>query len=151
MENKLRRSRKSQTNQPDSSKYLPQTPPARITTLLRADINNFSGNFQNTFFLIGMENYFAQKKFFEAFGTETATPGYTLFNLSLGTDIVINNNNLFSVLMSVNNLTDIAYQSHLSRLKYGAVNEVTGRTGVYNMGRNFSFKVIVPMRFMKSN
>lgn len=140
-----------QTNQPDSSRYLPQTPPARITTVLRADINNFSGNFQNSYIQIGMENYFAQNKFFEAFGTETATPGYTLFNMSFGTDVFINSNNLFSVLMSINNLSDIAYQSHLSRLKYGDVNEVTGRTGVYNMGRNFSFKVVVPMGFIGRN
>jgi len=136
-----------QTNQPDSTKYLPQTPPARITTVLRADINNFTCNFQNSYFQIGMENYFAQNKFFAAFGTETATPGYTLFNMSFGTDVFINNNNLFSVLMSLNNLTDIAYQSHLSRLKYGDVNEVTGRKGVYNMGRNFNFKLVVPMGF----
>jgi iron complex outermembrane receptor protein len=35
----------------------------------------------------------------------------------------------------------VAYQNHLSRLKYAAINEATGRVGVFNMGRNFSFKV----------
>jgi len=45
----------------------------------------------------------------------------------------------------VNNLTDEAYQSHLSRLKYTPVNYATGRTGIYNMGRNLSFKLIFPI------
>ena len=40
---------------------------------------------------------------------------------------------------------DRAYQNHLSRLKYLDVNQVTGRRGVYNMGRNFSIKVVVPI------
>jgi iron complex outermembrane receptor protein len=42
---------------------------------------------------------------------------------------------------------DEAYQNHLSRLKYAAVNNATGRAGVYNMGRNFSVKVNVPLSF----
>ena len=42
---------------------------------------------------------------------------------------------------------DVAYQNHLSRLKYAAVNNVTGRQGVFNMGRNFSVKVNVPLEW----
>jgi iron complex outermembrane receptor protein len=45
------------------------------------------------------------------------------------------------------NITDIAYQNHLSRLKYTAENVVTGRTGVFNMGRNFSIKLNIPLSF----
>jgi len=30
-------------------------------------------------------------------------------------------------------------------LKYEAVNNVTGQMGVFNMGRNISFKLIVPV------
>ena len=44
-----------------------------------------------------------------------------------------------------NNLLDRAYQSHLSRLKYLDPNPVTGRQGVYNMGRNVTFKLVVPL------
>jgi len=47
--------------------------------------------------------------------------------------------------ISVNNINDTAYQSHLSRLKYGPVNFKTGRSGVYNMGRNISFKLVIPV------
>ena len=51
------------------------------------------------------------------------------------------------VSVSGTNLTDRAYQSHLSRLKYADVNPVTGRRGVSNMGRNIMLKVVVPIRF----
>ena len=47
--------------------------------------------------------------------------------------------------LSGTNLGDIAYQIHLSRLKYVAENYATGKTGVYDMGRNISLKVIVPV------
>jgi len=33
----------------------------------------------------------------------------------------------------------------MSRLKYTDRNNVTGRIGVYNMGRNFSIKVAIPI------
>ena len=53
----------------------------------------------------------------------------------------------FSINLGVNNIADIAYQNHLSRLKYTDVNAVTGRTGVFNMGRNLSLKINVPLEF----
>ena len=43
------------------------------------------------------------------------------------------------------NLLDCAHQNHLSRLKYAPLNPVTGRQGVYGMGRNITFKVMFPM------
>lgn len=45
------------------------------------------------------------------------------------------------------NLTDIAYQNHLSRLKYADLNYFNGKRGVFNMGRNFGIKVNVPLDF----
>jgi iron complex outermembrane receptor protein len=54
---------------------------------------------------------------------------------------------LFSISFSGNNLTDAAYQNHLSRLKYTAVNNVTGRRGVFNAGRSFNVKLNVPLSF----
>ena len=47
--------------------------------------------------------------------------------------------------VTADNLLDGAYQNHLSRLKYCDINNVTGRQGVYNMGRNIVFKVIIPI------
>ena len=54
---------------------------------------------------------------------------------------------LFVINFAANNIGDAAYQSHLSRLKYAAQNVVTGRNGVFNMGRNFSVKLNVPLVF----
>ena len=54
---------------------------------------------------------------------------------------------MFSIYITGMNLTDVAYQNFLSRLRYEAVNNATGRMGVYDMGRNFSFKINVPLDF----
>ena len=47
--------------------------------------------------------------------------------------------------ISGENLTNKAYQNHLSRLKYTDVNVVTGRRGVFNMGRDFTLKLVIPI------
>jgi iron complex outermembrane receptor protein len=43
------------------------------------------------------------------------------------------------------NVLNKGYQNHLSRLKYADLNTVTDRRGVYNMGRNISIKLVVPI------
>ena len=50
--------------------------------------------------------------------------------------------------VTADNLLNRAYQSHLSRLKYADVNTVTGRQGVYNMGRNITVKLVVPFSIL---
>jgi iron complex outermembrane receptor protein len=92
-----------------------------------------------------LEYYFKQNRIFAAYNTETTTPAYTLLNASFGGDILINKKTVAKLYITGTNLADIAYQSHLSRLKYAPVNNVSGRTGVYNMGRNISIKLIVPV------
>ncbi len=138
-----------QKDQPDSTKYLPFTPGPKFSSELRANAKRLGKNLTNAYFKIGLDNYFAQNKFYSAYGTETATPGYTLLNIGIGADITSKSKTLFSLYISADNITDVAYQSHLSRLKYEDVNNVTGRMGVYNMGRNISFKLIVPLDFSK--
>ena len=134
-----------QVNQPDSMRYLPLTPAPKLHSELRATANKLGGNLKNAYVKIGVDKYFKQNYFYEAFGTETATPGYTLLNAGLGADVSSKKKVLFSIYISANNLTNIAYQSHLSRLKYLDENNATGRKDVFNMGRNFSFKLIVPI------
>ncbi|MFA5973112.1 MAG: TonB-dependent receptor [Lentimicrobiaceae bacterium] len=138
-----------QKNQPDSTKYLPFTPGPKLTSELRADAKKLGKNLANAYVKIGVDKYFTQNKFYSAYGTETATPGYTLLNFGIGADFTSKSRTLFSLYISAGNLTNVAYQSHLSRLKYEAVNNVTGRRGVYNMGRNISFKLIMPIDFSK--
>ena len=139
----------TQKGQPDSTKYLPLTPAPKFTSELKATSKKLGRHLANTYVKIGLDNYFAQNKFYSAYGTETATPGYSLLNFGLGTDIMSEHKTLFSLYISADNITDVAYQSHLSRLKYEDVNNITGRTGVFNMGRNISFKLIVPVDFSK--
>ena len=78
--------------------------------------------------------------------TETMTPAYTLLNLSAGTELFLNGKKRAEIYIIGNNLTNKAYQNHLSRLKYTDINPVTGRQGIYNMGRNIQLKVIIPLQ-----
>ena len=132
-------------DQPDSTRYLPFTPAPKWTSDLRADIKSIGKYVKNGFVTFGLEHDFRQDKIYSAFNTETVTDAYTLLNAGIGADIVWNKRTLFSLYINGTNLGDIAYQSHLSRLKYESVNNATGQTGVFNMGRNISFKVIVPV------
>jgi len=134
-----------QNSQPDSTRYLPMIPAPKVQSSLRADIKRINSTFRNAYIKLELERYMKQNHYYSAFGTETETPGYSLLNLGLGTDITRLDKVLCSLFISINNLADAAYQSHLSRLKYGPVNYKTGRTGIYNMGRNVSFKLEIPI------
>jgi iron complex outermembrane receptor protein len=138
-----------QQNQPDSLKYLPFTPAPKLESEIKADIKKIGKLMRNAYIKLEVENYFEQNKFYSAYGTETKTPGYTLLNLGLGSDFTKKGRTLFSLYVSANNIMDIAYQNHLSRLKYAPTNNATGRTGVYNMGRNISFKLLIPLELKK--
>ena len=94
-----------------------------------------------------LDNVSSQNNPFTGYNTETITPGYTLVNVGMGTHIKHNGKQICSVTLVAQNLGDVAYQNHLSRLKYTDENMATGRMGVYNMGRNFSFKLNVPLQF----
>lgn len=132
----------------EGSKFLPFIPAPRLITECRSNIKKISSNFRNAYLKFEVDNTFAQNHIFTAYNTETKTPGYTLLNAGLGTDIISKKGmTLFSVHFVGTNLTDVAYQNHLSRLKYAAENMTTGRTGVYNMGRNFSIKLNIPLSF----
>lgn len=134
-----------QLNQPDSTKYLPFTPAPKFVSDIRYDLIRHGKTLNNTYISFGVESYMKQDHVYSAFGTETATPGYALLNASIGTDFMHKGHKLASLFFTANNLTDKAYQNHLSRLKYGDENAVTGRQGVYNMGRNFGVKLIIPL------
>lgn len=134
-------------NQPDSMRYLPLIPATRWTSELKIDIEKINRVLANAYLKFGIDKNWAQNHFYAAYGTENRTPGYTLLNIGAGTDIVSNKKTLCSLFISVSNVTDVAYQSHLSRLKYGDTNNATGRSGIYNMGRNISMKLMVPINF----
>ncbi len=126
---------------------LPFMPPARLITELRGDFKKAGGNMRNCYIKLEMDNMFSQNRVFSAYNTETATNGFTLFNFGIGGNIMQKGSTLFSMHLALNNIADIAYQNHLSRLKYTADNLATGRTGVFNMGRNFSIRMNIPLEF----
>jgi len=134
----------------DSSRYLPFIPPLHTNTELRANIKRISKHISSFYLKIGMEYYAKQERVYSADNTETATPGYFLYNAGIGADIT---NSQGKVLVSINilgnNITDNAYQSHMSRLKYFEEypHNPSGRSGIYNMGRNICFKLTVPLNF----
>lgn len=136
-----------QLSQPDSTKYLPFTPAPKLVSDLRFDLIRHGKTLNNTYVSVGIECNLKQDKIYSAFGTETVTPAYTLLNASFGTDFVHKGRTWASLYFTANNLTNKAYQNHLSRLKYTDINQVTGREGVYNIGRNFGIKVLIPLSF----
>ena len=134
----------------DSSKYLPFIPPLHTISELSANIKKAGKTFANTFVKVQFEVYAAQKRVYLENGTETPTPGYQLVNAGVGTDILNKAGKTFlNVSFMGNNLLNVAYQSGLNRMKYFEAypNNFTGHDGIYNMGRNFSIKVNVPLRF----
>jgi iron complex outermembrane receptor protein len=79
----------------------------------------------------GLEIHFGQ---YDIDTFETYTPGYVLINASIGTNLKIQKQ-IWTVYISGKNLVDEKYFDHLSRLKY---------VGIYNMGRNITFGMILP-------
>jgi iron complex outermembrane receptor protein len=136
----------------DSSRYLPFTPPARYQSELRANIAHVGKFVANAFLKLEFNHYWKQDRVLLENGTETPTPSYSLWNMGLGTDLFTRKHTtMLSIYLTVVNVFDVAYQSHLSRLKYAPENPANGRAGVFNMGRNLSVKVVVPFTFRRPN
>ena len=131
----------------DGSKNLPFIPGARLINEVKVELFKKGHALRNVYLKAELDNTFAQNNPFTGFNTETRTPGYSLLNAGVGGDVVNKGKTLFSLFFTATNIGDVAYQNHLSRLKYAPENLVTGRTGVYNMGRNFSVKLNVPLSF----
>jgi iron complex outermembrane receptor protein len=137
----------------DSNKYLPFIPPLHTNSELRAELPKKIACFHHSYFKIGMQCYASQNRVFLADDTETRTPGYTLFDIGLGSEICTKKEvTICTIGIFVTNLTDIGYQSNMSRLKYfdNYPDNSTGRSGIYSMGRNISFKLTIPFNIKKN-
>jgi iron complex outermembrane receptor protein len=137
-------------SEPDSARYLPQIPPFHWISELRYDFDSKSSHIVNGFIMAQLVYYAAQNRAYFAYNTETATPGYTLFNCGVGAGFTNpKGKTLFNLYIMGNNLFDVAYQDHLSRLKYFEQYSYSpnGHLGIYNMGRNIAFKIIFPLDF----
>lgn len=133
----------TQKNQADSMRYLPFIPAPKYRAEVRAQFKKWGKRLTNVYAKVAMDYYFEKTNIFRAYGTETTTPGYALLSAGLGFNLKgFKKNDFMQVYISGDNLGNTAYQSHLSRLKYAPINLATGRTWIYNMGRNFSIKLI---------
>ena len=136
-----------QLHQPEESKYLPFTPAPRWQSDIKWEILHDGRVLNNAFVSLGVDYNFKQDHYYRADDTETATPAYCLLNAAIGTDIMCKGRRVACLSLMGTNLTNKAYQNHLSRLKYTDVNPVTGRQGVLNMGRNIIVKLAIPLEF----
>ena len=142
------------------TKYLPFTPAPKWASELKWELFHHSHTtvnhhhttdaahrsvLNNLYIAAGLDCYLKQSHIYSADDTETVTPGYALLNLSAGTDIQVKGKKIAELYITADNLLNKAYQNHLSRLKYADENVVTGRRGVYNMGRSITFKLVVPI------
>lgn len=144
VENSFSYVRATQNNRPENEKFLPFIPAPKYRGEIKTNFEKVNNTFSDFYAKFSVDHYFKQNNIYSAFDTETATPAYTLLSVGIGADIkAFGKKDFFNVFISGENLTDVAYQNHLSRLKYAPENPATGRIGVYNMGRNFSLKLMM--------
>jgi iron complex outermembrane receptor protein len=131
----------------DNNRYLPFIPPVHGISELRGAFKHPAKGLANLYVKVQVAMYATQNRVYLANNTETVTPGYTLVNMGAGTDITNKKGKvLFNIGLFGNNLFDVAYQDHLSRLKYFEEYpaDPRGHSGIYNMGRNIGIKLLVP-------
>jgi len=149
--------------QTDSTQHVPWTPAPRLTSELKFKLTGRPNSvLTNTFFKFGLEHDWAQNDIYSAQYTELPSYAYTLFNAGFGTNFISKKNKrtVCSLFINCTNLTNIAYIDHTSRTQYfwayNGANDPTnfGKTpavvtrqseGIYNMGRNIGFKMIIPI------
>lgn len=128
----------------DPARCLPFIPPTHIRSGVKASAQRPYGIFQKAYARIEADIVASQPHFYGVDDTETFTAGYTLFNAGAGTDIINKKGKtVCEVFLQLDNVWNTAYQANMNRLKYFEYYNVS-RGGIYNMGRNFSAKMIVP-------
>ncbi|HEY9260109.1 TonB-dependent receptor [Chitinophaga sp.] len=131
----------------EEARYIPFIPPTHIRSELKATTQRNHGVFSKTYVRVEADVIADQPHFYGVDDTETFTAGYTLFNAGAGTSIVNKKGKtICEVFLQLDNVWNVAYQANMNRLKYFEYysSSPNGRLGIYNMGRNFSAKVIVP-------
>ena len=140
-------------NSSDSTNHLPWIPAPHLTTEIKFKFEDkINSIFRSSYIKIGQSKYWEQNSIYSALYTELPSAAYTLINAGIGSNFVNRNSGrlICSVYINCTNLTNIAYADHLNLAQYflshnGQVVTVTQPgQGVYNMGRNFGFKVVFP-------
>ena len=137
----------------DSTDHIPWTPAPHLHSELKFRLNDKPGSAGSaTYFKIGLAHYWQQNDIYSALFTEVPAAAYTLVDAGFGTRFVNRKSGrvVCSFFLNCTNLTNIGYADHLNLAQYfyarnGSLVTVTNqRQGVFNMGRDFTFKVIFP-------
>jgi iron complex outermembrane receptor protein len=126
--------------------YLPFIPPPKWMSSISCTLHAGRKKSHDLTVKMMMEKDAAQNRYLGLNQTETFTEGYTIFDISVHTNIKYSKAQTMQVLLQLNNVFNTAYQSHLSRLQYFEyyTSSTSGRYGIYNMGRNLCLKMIFP-------
>ncbi|HZY35657.1 MAG TPA: TonB-dependent receptor [Mucilaginibacter sp.] len=140
-------------NSSDSTNHIPWTPAPHLISEVKLRLNDGHNSvLKGTYFKFGVQHDWAQNNIYRALYTEVPSAAYTLFNAGAGTSFVNPKTGrvVCSLYVNCTNLTNVAYADHLNLAQYFLAYNGQGVTvtrqsqGVYNMGRNISFKLIIP-------
>jgi iron complex outermembrane receptor protein len=140
-------------NATDSTSHVPYTAAPHLTSEVKIRLNDAHNSIlRGVYFKFGLQHDWAQNNIYSALYTEIPSAQYTIFNAGIGTNFVNPKTGrvICSFYANCTNLTNVAYADHLNLAQYFLAyngNPVTvthQNQGVYNMGRNISFKLIFP-------
>ncbi|OKS84603.1 hypothetical protein RG47T_0035 [Mucilaginibacter polytrichastri] len=140
-------------NETDSTKHLPYIPAPHLNSEVKFRFNDGHNSvFKESYIKFGLQHDWAQNNVYSAFYTELPSAQYTIFNAGIGTNVVNTKTGktICAIYVNCTNLTNVAYTDHLNLAQYflaynGTPATVTQQNqGIYNMGRNISFKLIFP-------
>ncbi len=137
----------------DSTQHIPWTPAPHIHSELKFQLDDKAcSSLSGTYFKVGVTHFWRQNEIYSALNTEIPSAAYTLIDAGFGTQFTDRKTGkvICSLFVNCTNLTNIAYADHLNLAQYfyaqnGNLVTVTDqRQGVFNMGRDFTFKVVFP-------
>jgi iron complex outermembrane receptor protein len=140
-------------NSSDSTNHLPWIPAPHLTSEVKFMLNDSPHSIlAKTYFQFGLQHDWAQNNIYSALYTEIPSAAYTLFNAGFGTNFVSPKTGrlVCSLYINCTNLANTAYADHLNLAQYflayngHAVTVTRQNQGIYNMGRNISFKLVIP-------
>lgn len=128
----------------DQGEYLPFIPPPRLHSSASYELFRELKTIRTITFKAEMDHNWAQNRYLGLYNTETPTAAYTLFNVSVHTDLNYTKKKMLQIQLQANNLFNTAYQAHLSRLQYFEYYTASpnGHLGIYDMGRNICLRII---------
>ncbi|MGJ8739144.1 TonB-dependent receptor [Zobellia laminariae] len=112
--------------------YLPLIPANTLTNTLRTEFAKTNQWLKSSYAFVTLKSVFKQDN---VSGFELASDGYNLLNIGLGGTTLLFNHPI-DIRLSGNNILNMDYISHLSRLK---------SDGISNIGRNINLGVSIPL------